>query len=205
MLTGYHLAQNIKGLGFTELHSKNRRDFARGIIQRSRLFQNADDKKWACAFQARVKDAQVTIASYPQDSIVQVKSVTKHDLMQNGLMKKSYEVTDNFLIGVLVHPSTVPLGQFRRRNLISRLVFRQPEWRFSWAPGSPTPSAEAAVSLAAILRFLTRVPIREIELSDGLLCFTHKHLEHHADIPQLAIELKALAAALAETPNSEVP
>lgn len=200
MLTGFHLEQKIRGLGYQEIAGKNRRDFARMIIDRSRLFQNSEERSWVAAFQARSKESQIVIASYPQSSRVEVKSVTKYDLMQNGLMNKSYDVTENYLLGVLLHPSLAGFGEtrgrLRRRNFFSHWFYGRSKWRFVLAPKSPALSTDATTAIAAILNFLNQIPVAETELADGMFCFTHKHLENHADIPLLASELKKLAAEL---------
>jgi hypothetical protein len=193
---------------YLELNAKSRRDFARMIIDRSRLFMKTDEESWKAAFQARNNQSQITICSYPQAGTVELKSVTKMDLMANGLMKKSYEVTENYLIGVLAHEAldqfsetssamgASTVGQLRKRSFISTWLFGRSKWRFVLAPKTPALEAEAAKVIAAILNFLDQIPVAETELSNGLFCFTHKHLEQHADIPKLATELKKLAASL---------
>jgi hypothetical protein len=208
MLTGFDLEQKIKGLGYLELNAKSRRDFARMIIDRSRLFKKTDEESWKAAFQARTNHSQITLCSYPQAGTVDVKSVTKMDLMTNGLMKKSYEVTENYLIGVLAHPAldqfsetnvamgASTVGRLRKRSFFSTWLFGRSKWRFVLEPKSPAPGAESAKVLAAVINFLNEIPVAETELSNGLFCFTHKHLEQHADIPKLATELKKLAASL---------
>lgn len=208
MLAGLELEQKIKGLGFRELNAKLRREFGASLAQRSKLFANTDPKSWASVFQARGTDSQVCIASYQQESVVDVKSLTKYQLMNRGLMKNSFTVRDNYLIGVLFHPALDGIsGQLKKRSFLKRLLLRRPEWHFvpapgrEWPPATATPKASdlppaadqrQSSAVLAILEFLNRIPIRESEVADGIFCFTHQHVEQHADIPKLATALAHL-------------
>lgn len=198
MLSGFHLVEqnrNLK-LGFVELKKTKVRELAEELKSISRHFKSADERAFTAGVQARTNFGYMTLLSFQNEAVVVEKSVTSHDLMQNGLMKKEYPVSESHVIGIFEHPFLQELnGTFRKRPFFA-FWERGPRYRFKGTNGEARSGSGGEKAIAAIQKFLDIIPAHGTEVVARKFYFVHRHLEQNIDLETLAKAFKELGESL---------